>query len=247
MLGLAATMLAVPWILGRAALSARERIFAAIYWCVGLILFGYAVRMFLVWWVLALLPVGWVLRTLTLHTEEAPPRLRIRLLALVACLFIIGLELTRTRDLRAMEGSVTSRELPTNFARASGSAARWLVAHTRPASAGRILTSFSFGSYLTWRLPGYSASIDTRGTVPDSVAAAEAIVVASERDVPIGPWQSADLAILPLRFRVAEVLDTASGWRHLASFPGDPIRADSVGLWARELWWSKHSRGVVER
>jgi len=67
-------------------------------------------------------------------------------------------------------------------------------------------------------------------------------VVASERDVPIGPWRSADLAILPLRFRAAGVLDTASGWRRLASFPGDGISADSVGLWARELWWSHNSR-----
>jgi len=105
-----------------------------------------------------------------------------------------------------------------------------------------MMTSFSNGSYLTWRLPEYSASIDSRGVFPDSVSAAEAVVLASDRDVPLGPWRSADVAILPLRFRVAAVLDTASDWQRLAAVAGWPNPVDSAGLWARRSWWKRYGR-----
>ena len=104
------------------------------------------------------------------------------------------------------------------------------------------MSTFSFGSYLTWRLPRLSQSIDSRGTFPDSVAAAEAVVLGSDRDVPLGPWQSAELAMVPLRYRVAAVLDTATGWQRIATTPGEPIPLDSVGLWVRRDWWGRAGR-----
>ena len=104
------------------------------------------------------------------------------------------------------------------------------------------MTSFSFGSYLTWRLPGYSTSIDSRGLQPDSVTAAEAVVSAAARDFPLGPWRSADLAILPVRYRAAAALDTATGWRRMLTVPGRPIRGDSAALWVKLDWWTRHAR-----
>ena len=240
MLLLLAAMLTVPWIVGRRAMQPKEQFLAAVYWSIGLIGFGYAARLFLVWWVLSLLPVGWSILQLTARTEDAPPRLPFRLLGLAACLVIVGVYAVHSRALYAQEGTVVDRRLPSVDALPAERVAKWLRSNTTPSAQGRILTNFSFGSYLTWRLPGYSASIDSRGTVPDSVAAAEAIVSATDRDVPLGPWKSADLAILPLRYRAAAVLDTASGWKRVHTVSGDHIAEDSVALWVNLSWWSKN-------
>lgn len=239
---LVALMLLVPWLLDERYVSGRKRIFAAAYWIVGVVLFGYAVRLFVVWWVLAILPFGWALLRVASATEEAPPRLGFRLFGLVACVTIIGAQLVRTREQRALEGSTTERSLPTFGARPAEGVASWLLANTRPNAKGRIMTSFSFGSYLTWRLPGYSASIDSRGLQPDSVTAAEAVVSAAAREYPLGPWRSADLAILPVRYRAAAVLDTASGWQRVLTVPGQPVVADSAALWVKSEWWAQHTR-----
>jgi len=136
------------------------------------------------------------------------------------------------------------RTLPTFATRPAEQLAGSLVENTVTGARGRILTTFTFGSYLTWRLPGYSASIDSRGLFPDSVAGAEAFVLASDREVPLGPWRSADVAIVPLRYRVAGVLDTASGWRRLAASRDEAVRTDSVGLWVTNAWWQRNRRAA---
>jgi hypothetical protein len=240
MLLLVAAMLALPWVLERSAMSRREWLLSAVYFSVGLIAFGYAVRLFVLWWGLTMLVAAWVVAHLTRDTEDAPPRVGFRLLALAACLLIVATELFRTRELRAMEGSTTHRTLPTFGALPAAGLAQWLESNTRTDARGKILTSFAFGSYLTWRLPRYATSIDSRGLPPDSVAAAEAIVSAADRDVPVGPWMSADLAIVPVRFRVAAVLDTASGWTRLHTVPGEALAADSAALWVRDAWWLRY-------
>jgi hypothetical protein len=239
---LVALMLVVPWLLDETAVARRKRIFAAAYWTLGVILFGYAVRLFVLWWVLAILPFGWGLYRVASASEDAPPRLGFRVFGLVAGLAIVAAALIRTRDQRALEGSVVERSLPTAGARPAESVARWLLANTDPGARGRIMTSFAFGSYLTWRLPGYSASIDSRGLQPDSVTAAEAVVSAAARDYPVGPWRSADLAILPARYRAAAVLDSAPGWRRLLTVPGQPTALDSAALWVKLDWWQRHAR-----
>jgi len=239
---LVALMLGVPWLLDEGAVAGRMRVFATAYWMLGVVLFGYAVRLFVLWWVLAIVPFGWALLRVASASEDAPPRLRFRLFGLVACVAIIAAALSRTREERALEGSIAERSLPTFGARPAESVARWLLASTRPHAKGRIVTSFAFGSYLTWRLPGYSASVDSRGLQPDSVTAAEAVVSAAARDYPVGPWQSADLAILPVRFRAAAVLDSASGWHRVRTVPGYPVPVDSAGLWVRGEWWARNAR-----
>jgi hypothetical protein len=239
MLLLVAAMLSLPWLLERGTLQRRERVMAAVYFGLGLLAFGYAVRLFVIWWGLTILVAAWSIAHLTQDTADEPPRVGFRLLALFACLTIIAAELVRTRDLRAEEGSTSHRVLPTFGAQPAERLAEWLIENTQPEAHGRILSTFAFGSYLTWRLPGYSTSIDSRGLQPDSVTAAEAIVSASDRDVPVGPWQSADLAIVPVRFRVAAVLDTASGWTRLRTVPGELVPHDSAALWVRNHWWAR--------
>jgi hypothetical protein len=245
MLALVGAMLAIPWALAGAPLRRNERLLGALYWTVGVILFGYATRLFVAWWLLAILPAAWAVKHLTGSTDDAPPRLRFQLLGLVACALIIATEASRTRTLWAMEGNTTTRTLPTFAARPAARLADWLATNAIPGARAKLMTTFAFGSYLTWRLPGYSASIDSRGVFPDSVAAAEAVVGAADRDVPLGPWRSADVAVLPLRYRAAVALDTAAGWRRMATVPGDPIRLDSAAVWVNLAWWSRNARAAA--
>ena len=65
----------------------------------------------------------------------------------------------------------------------------------------------------------------------------EAFIPADLRDVPMAPWRSSEVAILPLDRRAAAVLDTAAGWRRVAEARPDSGRADASGLWVRESWW----------
>ena len=141
-----------------------------------------------------------------------------------------------------MEGDTDRRTLPTIEALPAERLAAWLERSGRADRHGKVMSTFVFGSYLTWRLPHLSQSIDSRGIFPDSVTGAEAVVLAPDRDVPLGPWRSADLAIIPLRFRVAGVLDTASGWQRMATVPGAPVPMDSVALWVRREWWAAQSQ-----
>ncbi|MEO8561446.1 MAG: hypothetical protein ABI601_05190 [bacterium] len=230
-------MIAMPWVLTGVSLTRRERLMAALFWGLGLIVFGYATRLFLIWWLLTMLPFAWAIVRLTHTTETRPPRTSIRLTGFIACVVIIVGAVAGTRREWALEGDTRDRRLPTVGALAAEPLAKLLETRLRHGKRARALTTFGNGSFLTWRLPGLSASIDSRGVFPDSVAAAEAVVLASDRGVPLGPWRSADFAIVPVRFRVAEVLDTASEWRRIASAPGIPMSLDSVALWARKAWW----------
>jgi hypothetical protein len=211
------------------------------------VLFGYAGRLFVAWWVLSVLPIGLVLAYLTSTTEEGPPRARFRVLLLACAVAIVATQMVRMRSRTRLEGDTVHRTLPTVDARPAEALATWLSDHTSPGSRAKILTTFSFGSYLTWRLPGYSSSIDSRGTFADSVTAPDAILMGSQRDIPLGPWQSADVAIVPLRYRVAGVLDTARGWRRLAAARDESIPTDSVGLWAKSTWWGRNARVIDPR
>jgi hypothetical protein len=138
---------------------------------------------------------------------------------------------------------VESRTLATEPARPSEPTATWLEAHLRPGARGRLYTIFNFGSYLTWRLPMLSSSIDGRGIFPDSVAKEQSYHLGLSGRAPT-VWRSADVAILPTVLPAARTLDTARTWRRAAvSFPapdpGQPAPRDSVGLWVRLEWWGR--------
>jgi hypothetical protein len=245
MVGVVAAMLALPWVLGRMGLRDRERLLAATYWSVGVVLFGYATRLFVAWWLLSLPTIGWAIVQLTRSSDEGAPRLRIRLLGLAASLVIIVTQLVKTRDLRAMEGDTARRTLPTYATYPAERLATSLERRGAGKYSGRMMSTFVFGSYLTWRLPHLSQSIDSRGTFPDSVSRVEAFRFASDREVPLGPWRSADLVLVPLSYRVAAVLDTATGWRRLETAPSAAEARDSVGLWVRDDWWAEQSKAAT--
>jgi hypothetical protein len=105
-----------------------------------------------------------------------------------------------------------------------------------------LLTTFNFGSYAQWRLPQLSESIDGRTIFPDSAAAAEAYFLPMRRSLPLPPWRSADLAIVPLSYPVAAILDTASTWRRVATTAERNGPAVIIGLWVNRDWWARAGR-----
>jgi len=136
-------------------------------------------------------------------------------------------------------GTVQSRRLPSSAASGIEPIAQWLDCHLARDASGRLLTTFNFGSYARWRLPRLSESIDGRTIFPDSAAAAEAYFLPVRRTLPLPPWRSADLAIVPLSYPVASVLDTASAWRRVATVADQNGRASIIGLWVNREWWSR--------
>jgi hypothetical protein len=233
-------LLVLPWAVATARLTRRERIAAALLWTAGLVGFAIGVRLLVVWWLLVLPLVGWVARGRSPEADTRPPRPAVRwALYGVTCLFVVALMPSGIDGMR-IEGRGFSRRLPTYAEQPVEPLAVWLERNAADGSGGRIFTVFNYGSYLTWRLPQYSASIDGRTIFPDSVAKAESYL--RPRDgLQHGPWRSAELAILPLTWHTAAVLDTAAGWRRVATSPGDAVRP-GAGLWVNDEWWRRHHR-----
>jgi hypothetical protein len=105
----------------------------------------------------------------------------------------------------------------------------------------RVLTTFNFGSYLKWRLPAISESIDSRGVFPDSAALPDVPQVGNSQHV--GPWRSATLAVVPVDYPVATLLDSAPEWHRVGTSAPAPWarRAARVGLWAKREWLQLHA------
>jgi len=205
-------------------------------WAVGLIVFALKTKGLLVWWALAFPLAGLSAATLMAAWDTLrviPPLLAFAIPLAAGIGYLIGVP-------------------PTIPTLATG----WRAEHVQPGStlsspaalamdtlvtqlAGRegerrVLTVFDLGSYLTWRAPALSASIDGRTIFPDSAALPDAPLSPTAPERPIGPWRSADAAIVPLRYPVAKVLDTARGWRRLATTRVQSSPFGTVGLWLKD-------------
>ena len=109
------------------------------------------------------------------------------------------------------------------------------------------MTTFNFGGYIPWRLPHLSESIDGRTIFPDSVAKAETYFPPNRAVIPLPPWRTADLAIAPVYFPVAAVLDTASGWRRVAITSQMEGKPAMIGLWVTDRWWREAGAGPLPK
>ena len=240
-IGLALTVL--PWV-AASRYTARERLLHGFLWFAGLLIFAGAVRGLLIWWLLMLPTVGMALE---LFPEARLPALRIAqrgaVIATFAGIALLGLDDLRDPWMRA--GSISTRFLPSVNARSMEPIAQWLDCNVKPNVGGRLLTTFNFGGYVPWRLPYLSESIDGRTIFPDSVAKAETYFPPNSATIPLPPWRSADLAIAPLHFPVASVLDTAKGWRRIAMTSQMDGRPAMIGLWVTERWWQKAGRSPL--
>ncbi|MFL5574575.1 MAG: hypothetical protein ACJ79S_01170 [Gemmatimonadaceae bacterium] len=233
---------ALPWGLARVAMPGRERALAALYWLVGLLGFALAARALLVWWLLVLPWVGAALEAADDALRgERPAARHGRIVALWAlCSLLLVTRLAPIAAAEGSEGTVRSRTLPAPAAPWVDPLAAWLECHARPGARGRLYTVHSYGSYLIWRLPALSPSIDGRTIFADSIARAESYRGAWDaRPATYGPWAAADVAIVPAHFAAAAVLDSARGWRHAATVEWSGVRA---GLWVRDAWWARAGR-----
>jgi hypothetical protein len=235
-------LLALPWVAAKARLNAPTTVLAAVYWVIGLVGFGYAARLLAVWWLVAFPLLGMaVQRLLPLSGEPRQVRPLFRVLLHASAGLVAFAAVTKAvPDMRA-DVSIRSRYLPTLTATAVHPLATWLAAHTPGDVGGRIFTTFDYGSFLTWRLPRYSCSTDSRGTFPPAVIASHLFRRGFDIEVPLGPWREADLAIVPLGSRFATVLDTASGWKLAAIARAGKPWPDTAGLWVRQAWWARHT------
>lgn len=238
-IAIASPLALLPWGMYRVSLRPREQVLFATLWLAGLVAFGVAVRLLMVWWLLILPVAGLVLSGLTEGRPETPPRRTARVTLFVSATLLLVLAGVTVDSDRRSEGNVESRRLSGIADRPTEPVVGWLLCNTQPDAAGKVFTTFSYGSHLTWRLRGYSVSIDGRTIYPDSVARAETYVRAAVEPPSVGPWNAADLAILPTHYRAAGILDTASGWRRVAVRAAEARRAPEVGLWVNERWWQQ--------
>lgn len=213
----------------------REWAIAAL-WLVGLVAFSRVEKAVTIWWLVSLPLAGAAISRIPDPRSIARARLRTVILAAVG-LLLCAEHAVLGRSLRDPEGTVVTRTLPGRGPVSAEPFAAWLRAHARPSGRARLLTTFSFGSYLTWRLPEYSSSIDSRTIFPDSVAEPEALVMRANAGSEFGPWRSADVALVPDWYAVAAVLDTAAGWVRLAGPYPQRSTARQLGIWARRAWW----------
>jgi hypothetical protein len=228
-------LLALPW-LTAGRLRKSERVLYGTLWLGGGLLFALAARAILVWW-LVVIPLAAV-------AVEPIARPTLRSLRLVQPVALAGLCLAfalhgigRFRDALYLEGSPSWRTLPSLNARSMEPIAVWLDCSVRSDARGRLVTTFGFGGYIPWRLPYLSESIDGRGIFPDSVAKAETYFFPALGKPPIQPWRTADLAIAPTGYPLAAILDTALGWRRVATTEPSET-GSSVGLWVTARWWN---------
>jgi hypothetical protein len=236
-LALAIPLTILPWV-AAPRLDAKARVLYGFLWLAGLLMFALAVRSLVVWWLLMLPLTGMVL------SEVRTPSIRVvrtaqRAILLVIFALIAAACLETWLDPALRAGTVASRYLPSTNAKAIEPLAKWLDCNTRHEAGGRLVTSFNYGGYVPWRLPYLSESIDGRVIFADSVGLAETYVVPTRRDFPLQPWRTADLAIFPVTFPVAAVLDTAHGWHRIAITSQIAGPATMIALWVQEKWWQR--------
>jgi hypothetical protein len=213
----------------------RERVVWGAMWIVGLVAFALKVKALLVWWFLAF-PLAGLAATALLSTSSAygviPPLLAFAVPIAAALGFVVGVPPTIVSLERAWraEQALAGSTLSSPAALTTDTLVAQLVARSHGT---RVLTIFDLGSYLTWRAPGFSASIDGRTIFPDSAALPDTPLAPTTAEHPLGPWRSADAAIVPLAYPVASVLDTASGWQRIAESTVRSSPFGSVGLWLR--------------
>jgi hypothetical protein len=211
----------------------RERVVWGAAWIVGLVAFALRAKALVVWWFLVFPLAGqsaFTLLSVSNAYRVLPPLLSFVVPIAAALGFLVGVRPTIVPLAQAWraENVTPGTTLSSPAALATDSL---LVQLERRATGARVLTVFDLGSYLTWRARGLSASIDGRTIFPDSAALPDASLPPTAQQRALGPWRSADAAIVPPNYPVAAVLDTATGWQRIAktSLPSSPF--GPVGLW----------------
>jgi hypothetical protein len=231
----------LPFFVEPRSMRPVERLALGALWLAGLVVFARYFKGLGPWWWCALPLVALALRRLP---EASNRRVDLAWAVLIpaAVLAFSPTNIRLWRATRAYEGGLESRVLPSLKAFAAEPAATWLERHVNIPEGTRLLTTFNYGSYLKWRLPALSESIDSRGVFPDSAALPD--VPSTGARTSIGPWRSAEVAVVPVTYPVAIVLDADSGWQRIGTAVAAPWApsAPKAGLWASRAWLRTHQR-----
>jgi hypothetical protein len=204
-------------------------------WAAGLVLFALAVRGLLLWWLLALPLTAAALGGIPL--PERGTTQRVVKLAWLLLLMAFPLQAWQARTATA-QGTRVALPLPHPEAPALEPVVAWLacaLAGTPPATATRgahATTVFNYGSYLAWRVPALSWSVDGRTIFPDSVARAEATQgAAGSRWHP--PYGSAIAVVLPPWHATRARLEADPTFLRVPVAGAD---TNAALLWVRRSW-----------
>jgi hypothetical protein len=234
-----AALATLPFLVDARSTRRLERLALGMLWLAGLVVFARYFKGLGPWWWCALPLVVMALRRLP---DPSDARMDLSWAILTPCV-LLAFAPTNVRlwkATRAYEGGIESRTLPSLKAFASEPAAKWLESNARIPSGTKLLTTFNYGSYLKWRLPALSESIDSRGVFPDSAALPD--VPSRRRQRHVGPWRSADVAVVPVTYAVASLLDADPAWRRIGTAAAAPWApgAPKAGLWVKQAWLRTH-------
>jgi hypothetical protein len=231
----------LPFLADDRAIPRRESLAMALLWLAGLVLFSRYFKGLGPWWWCAQ-----PLVVLALHRLPGSSDRRVELSwTILTPLVLLAFTPTNIRLWKVThvyEGGLESRSLPALKAFATEPAARWLETHTEIPVGTKLLTTTNYGSYLKWRLPAVSESVDSRSVFPDSVELPDVPSVSGQRAM--GPWMSAEVAVVPETYPVAALLDRHPEWRRIGTAVRAPWAptAPRAGLWARRAWLASHGR-----
>ncbi len=208
----------------------RNRVALLVAWGAGAGLFLLAIRGLVLWWLLALPLVAPTLASIPLPKERLTWRL-LRVAWVVALLGLLGQPFRLWREEHGRGAlSAVWRDIPHPSAATLAPALSVLRcldgAKTSPPKG---VTTFDFGSYLAWRAPFVSWSIDGRTIFPDSVALPEARQEVRFGPPMLPPYHTADIVLLAPHHALLDLLTKDTTFAHVAT-PGDSLSAQ---LWAR--------------
>ena len=240
-----AALAALPFVVNVRSTRPVERLALGLLWLAGLIVFARYFKGLGPWWWCALPLAVMALRRLP---DPSDRRVELSWAILTPCI-LLALTPTNMRlwnATRVYEGGTESRTLPSLKAFAAEPAAKWLETHTEIPNGTKLLTSANYGSYLKWRIPQLSESIDSRGIFPDSVALPD--VPSTSADRPLGPWGASDIAVVPENYPVAGILDRDAAWKRIGIAVRAPWApsAPRAGLWARRAWLASHAHAELQ-
>ena len=243
-LAIAALLTVAPWFVA-ARIDAKNRALFGVLWLGGLLMFALAVRSLIVWWVVAI-PIASAL--FSLFPPPTVPVVKTAQRAIVPVIFaaVAAAGLETWLDPTLLPGNASMRYLPSTNAKSIESLALWIDCNTRRVP-GRLVTMFNYGGYIPWRLPYLSESIDGRTFFPDSVAKPETYFSPYKGKLQLQPWRTADLAIFPVAFPIATVLDTAKGWHRVAMTSELEGPARMIAVWVTDRWWATAGRSHLPR
>lgn len=237
----AVILLVAPLTIPSRLITDRERFLYGLAWAGGAFLFGTAVRGIVIWLLAALPLLARSAAAIPLPQLERTRRIN-RWATMMVPLGLIGGVAKQSKELPVMSATVATRQLPVPAAIVMEPLVRLVECALNAPLNTHAYVSFNYGSYLVWRLPSLSYSIDGRNIYPDSVAGAEAYQVSNDGPMRLGPWRSADIAFAPLAHATARAIDASPEWRLLrVSVPVDTTDRPA-GLWAKRSWLSAHAK-----